>query len=123
VIRILVCAGREYSDWLLFKRTLDDLRSAYDGVFLSHAGDQHSTLSTFVKRWATETKSVYDEIVLFERAPDLVLAFPGETTAALRQAWKKRIPGLRINADGTFVRVGAGWKRLLNRRRKVVSIR
>jgi hypothetical protein len=50
-----------------------------------------------------------------------VVAFgtTNSTTVPLRQAWKKRIPGLRVLSDGSHVRVGVGWRALLQRRRRV----
>jgi hypothetical protein len=118
MIRILVCSSRTFKDEALVFKTLDQLNADYDGVIVNAWGSEGA--GKCARRWAKLHQAVYDELVLFGQPCDLVIAFDGTsyTTVPLRQAWKKRIPGLRVLLDGSHVKIGVGWKALLRQRRR-----
>ena len=115
-VRILVCGGKAFRDWRMVYRVCGELWEHFGNFELVLWGDSKACRDA--AKWAKSSKaiSVYENV--FETAPDLVVAFPGvDSTVPLRQAWRKRIPGLKLFSDGSYVRVGYGWSKLLKKRK------
>jgi len=119
MIRLLVCSSRSFALAGLVEKTLDNFSAEYDGVVINAWGTEGA--GKIAHRWAKKNLALYDELVLFQHSCDLVVAFGSGGSIPLRQAWKKRIPALRVEEDGRHVRIGVGWKLLLQRRRKRVA--
>lgn len=116
-MRILICGGKAFRDWRMVFRVCGELKELFGAFELVLWGDTKTCLDA--AKWA---KQAYIDVVenVFEPQPDLVVAFPGiGIEIPLRQAWKKRIPALKLFSDGAYVRVGYGWSKLLKQKRKV----
>ena len=115
MISVLVTGGRSFRNWALLDQTLDALLSSYKELQINVRGE--GALARYATSWAIRNKAATDDVIVFG-CFDLVVAFPGTGVEThLRQAWKHRIPALRVLSDGTGVRIGIGWGELLKKRR------
>jgi hypothetical protein len=111
LIRILVCVGRAFKDRRLLDQVLDQLLERFGGVEVTPYDESGEAL---LKQWCVKNNA---RLATHTFIPpfDVVAVFPGGSAMPLRQAWKNRVPALRVFADGRWVRVGVGWGELLRR--------
>lgn len=93
-MRLLVCGGRDFADFRLFKSAIDNVISEYEwpGVIISGmapgadtmaadwARDRAITLDSFPADWERYGKRagpIRNQQMIDEGKPDLVLVFPG----------------------------------------------
>ena len=115
--RVLVVGGRGFRDAHLLYSVLDQVHIATGDMCVVTWGDTIGAAS-IARRWA-HTRNVLWVDNLFSDL-DLVIAFPGTgIEKALQHAWKRRIPAVKIMADGSRVRVGAGLPNRFFQVRKV----
>ena len=109
-MRVLVCGGREYSDWGQMRWVLGAIRidtvitgaaRGADSVAGEWATDQGVDLVTYPANWERDGKSAgfkRNQLMLDNAKPDLVVAFPGGNGTAhmVRIAKEAGVPVLRV---------------------------
>jgi hypothetical protein len=118
--RILVVGGRAFKDWRLMWRVLGEIKAALDEkpviVTWNTIGDKTDGAVRLARKFARENDLLWVENLFAEL--HLVIAFPGAgTERALRHAWRKRIPALRVFADGNVIVVGSSCKQFFATRK------
>ncbi len=116
MISVMVCGGRAFKDWRLLYAVMDDLLVQYGKIEVRTW--ETIGVGALTMRWARERPDVtLNDLVIFDPAPDLVVAFPGiGIEKPLRRAWKQRIPALKVSSEGVYVRIGL-WAELTKKRR------
>jgi YspA, cpYpsA-related SLOG family len=122
-MRVLVCGGRDFWDYAMLKRVLDELHTEFNFSVLIHGNA--SGADQFAGKWASRNAepcvslevypadwkrydrsagSIRNEQMLREGAPALVVAFPGGAGTAhmKRIARAAGIKVLEISSDGTI---------------------
>lgn len=112
--RVLVCGGRDFSDWELLKKQLNQLHSQYDFSVLIYGGARGadtlaatwaaiSGVSTlqFLALWQTNGRSagpIRNQQMIDEGKPNLCIAFKGGkgTSDMVARAESVGIPVIRI---------------------------
>lgn len=112
--RVLVCGGRDYSDWAKVQEVLGDLHAAYRiGMVLHGAATGADSLADrwarqqliaqtrFAADWDAHGKAagpIRNQQMLDEGRPDLVIAFPGGrgTADMMRRAKDKGVEIHRV---------------------------
>jgi hypothetical protein len=111
MIRILVCVGHAFKDRHLLHQALDQLLERFGDVEIT-AYDVSS--EGLLKKWCKENNAPF-MVHTFVPPFDVVVAFPGANPMPLKQAWRNRIPAVKVFEDGRWVCVGVGWGELLRR--------
>ena len=96
-MRVLVCGGRNFMDYILLERTLDELHAIYKFEIVMHGGARGA--DTFADNWAYSRQIKIEKHPalwkthgraagpirnreMLARHPDLVVAFPGGVMTA-----------------------------------------
>jgi len=107
--KVLVCGGRDFTDWETVGRTLDSLNSKYKNLHIIQGGAKGA--DRLAKEWAKEMEvpcteyranwkkygkaaGVIRNLDMLDAEPDMVIAFKGGNGTAhmVEQSTKKNIP-------------------------------
>jgi hypothetical protein len=103
--QVLVCGGAAFRDWRLLYRFLGEVQTALSDKPIVITWGESRGASALARKWARENGCVWIENLFVNI--DLVVAFPGANTAKpLQHAWRRRIPAIRVFADGSYTWVG-----------------
>jgi hypothetical protein len=107
-MRVIVCGGRDYTDWDYVCATLDELRDVThlaeggapgaDSLAAAwcekHPQTLHYTYPADWKRYGSSAEPIRNQLMLSQFKPDLVVAFPGVGTADMTH--KAVAAGVRV---------------------------
>jgi hypothetical protein len=132
--RILVVGGRAFKDWRLMWRVLGEIKAALDEkhviVTWNSIDEKNDGAVRLARKFARENDLLWVENLFADLS--LVVAFPGATGSAesrawgafktptaraLQHAWRKRIPALKVFADGNVIVVGSSCKQFFATRK------
>jgi hypothetical protein len=115
--RILVVGGRSFKDGRLMFRILGEIKAALDEKPVIVTWNTSTDgVAKLARKFARENDLLWVENLFSEL--HLVVAFPGvPVQKALQYAWRKRIPALKVFADGNVIVVGSSCKQFFATRK------